>query len=482
MPVLTEGLVTTARSGFDGSASFDRYKEITTYAWRQVTGEEGGTGGAVVLTGANTPRPSFTTEPLHYTDDELTYIFELVVTDQDNDVSEPDRVTYTVIPPLNAKPFAKGGSLYRKVSSGATVTLDGSESYDSDGHIVSYEWHRVTGLDGGTGGEVSLTGENTEVASFTAETLEIDDPDLTYVFYLRVTDNGGRTGIFTVVITVTAPNTAPVANAGQDRTVDSGAKVTLDGSASSDHEGDIATYTWTWATGDRAGTGNKVTLTGADTASPSFTAQTLTSNDADVTYVLDLVVTDDDGDSSDADSVTVTVSAPPNAAPVANSGPDQIIVAGATVTLDGSGSRDDDGRIVSYLWELNYSIPERTVTLSDPTAVNPTFTTDKLDIGVEPEWYSFNLTVTDDDGATGTSADEILVKVNPNRPPVADAGSDMTVASGAIVTLDGSASLDHDGEIATYRWQRATGNRWRNCSVRCEYGNPEFHGRYTCRG
>ena len=48
--------------------------------------------------------------------------------------------------------------------------------------------------------------------------------------------------------------------------------------------------------------------------------------------------------------------APANKPPVADAGPDQTVVSGATVTLDGSGSDDPDGSIKSYESVLNISV------------------------------------------------------------------------------------------------------------------------------
>jgi hypothetical protein len=62
---------------------------------------------------------------------------------------------------------------------------------------------------------------------------------------------------------------------------------------------------------------------------------------------------------------------PANTIPVANSGPDQTVDAGVTVTLDGSGSSDADGTIAGYTWTQTAGTP--TVTLSSRTVAQPTF-------------------------------------------------------------------------------------------------------------
>lgn len=96
-----------------------------------------------------------------------------------------------------------------------------------------------------------------------------------------------------------AANIAPTADAGADVTVESGSNVTLSANASSDSDGQIASYNW-YQTGS-SGT-EQVTLSGADTASPSFTATVLT----ETTFTFTLDVTDNDGATS-TDTITITV-------------------------------------------------------------------------------------------------------------------------------------------------------------------------------
>jgi hypothetical protein len=88
----------------------------------------------------------------------------------------------------------------------------------------------------------------------------------------------------------------PHADAGTDKSVAPGANVTLDGSASSDADGLPLTYSWTQTGGDA------VTLTGADSARPTFTAPAAT----EVT-MLEFQLTVSDGAASDIDTVVVLV-------------------------------------------------------------------------------------------------------------------------------------------------------------------------------
>ena len=140
-----------------------------------------------------------------------------------------------------------------------------------------------------------------------------------------------------------------------------------------------------------------------------------------------------------------------NIPPTANAGPDQTVEEGGTVTLDGSNSTDPDDGIASYLWTQTAGTP---VTLSDPTAVKPTFTSPN--VGSDGESLTFQLTVTDNGGLQDT--DTCIVNVTwENNPPTADVGHDQTVDEGVIVTLDGSNSSDPDDSIASYLWEQTGG-------------------------
>lgn len=102
-------------------------------------------------------------------------------------------------------------------------------------------------------------------------------------------------------------NEAPEANAGPDQTVASAASVTLDGSGSSDPDaGQTLTYAWTQIAGPA------VTLSDATAVSPGFTAPALATDDPDITLTFSLIVTDNLGLASAADTVTIIVSSAPS--------------------------------------------------------------------------------------------------------------------------------------------------------------------------
>ena len=374
----------------DGSGSSDSDGEIESYAWTLTTSND-----AVTLSGEDTATASFTAPDV---DADTELVFRLTVTDNDG-ATATDEVTITVTDNSpgggeNAAPTANAGQ-DQEVDEGDEVTLAGSGS-DSDGTIASYAWALTT-----TNDDVKLSGADTATASFTAPEV---DADTALVFRLTVTDNDGDTATDDVTITVTdtssggGENAAPTANAGDDQKVDEGDEVTLAGSGS-DSDGTIASYAWALTT-----TNDDVTLSGADTATASFTAPDV---DADTDLVFRLTVTDDDGATA-TDDVTITVTdtssgGGENAAPTANAGQDQEVDEGDEVTLAGSGS-DSDGTIASYEW--THTTSNDGVELSGADTATASFTAPEVDQETE---LAFRLTVTDNEGATGTSDTYVTV-------------------------------------------------------------------------
>ena len=159
-----------------------------------------------------------------------------------------------------------------------------------------------------------------------------------------------------------------------------------------------------------------------------------------------LIVNDGDANSA-PDTVTIDVTLA-NRAPTANAGPDQNVETGATVTLDGRGSSDPDGDILTYSWTQTLG---PSVTLSSTTTVSPTFTAPD-----EAETLVFSLTVSD--GTVNSAPDTVIIGVAlANLPPTANAGQDQDVETGATVTLDGSGSTDPDDDPLTYAWAQTAG-------------------------
>ena len=287
-------------------------------------------------------------------------------------------------PSCNTAPVANAGADLN-VNTGVNVSLNGGASSDPNGDSLNYAWVETSSAG------VTLTNANTATPSFTAPATA-----MTLTFQLTVSDNAGATATDTVNVTVNAPpagNSSPISDAGADQSVNTGVNVSLNGANSRDPDGDPITYAWaeTSASG--------ITLSNANTATPSFTAPSSAT-----TVTLQLTVTDNKG-AAGTDTVDVVVSTPPagNATPLANAGPDQSVNVGASVNLNGANSSDPDGDPITYAWS---EMTTTGVTLNYANTATPTFTAPTTATTV-----TLRLTATDNKGAAGTDTVTIAVNV-----------------------------------------------------------------------
>jgi MYXO-CTERM domain-containing protein len=174
-------------------------------------------------------------------------------------------------------------------------------------------------------------------------------------------------------------NGGAVASAGAAQRVAERSMVTLDGTGSAaENPGAVLTYAWT-QTG-----GPGVTLTGANTPAPTFTAPEVT---AETVLTFELAVSDGTSNATASTEVTVV---DVNRAPLAEAGTSRTVDENTLVTLDGSASSDPDpGSTLTYAWEL---ISEGEVTLSATDAAVVTFTAPDLAATSD---LVFRLTVSD---------------------------------------------------------------------------------------
>jgi formylglycine-generating enzyme required for sulfatase activity len=377
------------RVQLDGSGSSDPDSDPLTYSW---------SSPGILFSGRTSSRPSFTASATG------RYRITLTVSDG-NTTSLSDEVVITVVA-ANGQPVARAGS-DQTVEVGQAVQLDGSGSTDPDSDPLTYSWSSPG---------ILFSSRTSSRPSFTTSAAG------TYRITLTVSDGNATSLSDEVVITVVAANGQPVARAGSDQTVEVGQAVQLDGSGSSDSDGDPVTYSW-----DSPG----IQLSLRSSVRPTFTVA------AAGVYRITLTV-HDGNTASLSDEVVITVVAA-NGQPVARAGLDQTVEVGQRVQLAGTGSSDPDGDPLTYSW----SSPG--ILFSSRTSSRPSFTASSTG--------RYRITLTVSDGNTTSLSDEVVITVvAANGQPVARAGSDQTVEVGQSVQLDGSGSSDSDGDPVTYSW------------------------------
>ena len=321
-----------------------------------------------------------------------------------------------VIANMMAVPPVANAGADQSVMTGTLVKLNGSASSADLGRSLTYAWNLTTKP---AGSSAVLTSPTFASPTFTPEVAG------NYVVSLIVNDGTTNSSADVVSITASAVNAAPVANPGVAQSVTSGTLVTLNGSASSDANGDALTYAWMLTTKPA---GSVASLTGSSSAVSTFTA------DLAGTYVASLMV-NDGAVNSPPKTVTVTATAPSvtqtNSAPVANVGTRSVIqvVAGRTFNLDGtvvpsvvsymtingqqvpvvrtyvhlsgSTSSDADGDPLTYSWSVSASHVGSSASFSSTTTAQTILTIGGLD--------SYEVSLVVNDGKVNSAAATLMV-------------------------------------------------------------------------
>lgn len=440
-----------------------------------------------------------------------TYNFMLTVTDAAG-LFDRDTVRIVVTNPNpNQLPQANAGPDVTIEYPASTYTLNGTNSSDNDGVIVSYQWAKIAGPT-----SFAISGATTATPQLSLLRKGIYEMELT------VTDNEGGVSKDRVFITVVNlnPNLAPVANAGTDQVLTLPTNTaTLNGSGSTDADGSIVQYQWRQIEGPAAAS-----------IANAGNVQTGISNLMQGSYRFELKVTDDSA-AVGLDTIRVMVNAPPpvitkqikvnlfgGSNPQTTEGWNNWNVGGSKVSNRLSGALNyADGTVSTVTANLSYSeavsdngasfggtmCPPAVLRYTSYATISRTLTINGLVAGktYSLEFYAsrnntgnstrftingVSQTVVTDNNKINkvvfnnltTSTGSIVVTVarvntysylngfmlsettavTGNVAPVANAGADVSIAlPNNAVNLNASASYDQDGSIVAFAWSKISG-------------------------
>lgn len=231
----------------DGTASYDPLGGSLTYEWRIDSRPANST---TVLSAPASVNPSFTPDVVG------RYTVRLVVRNGDGEASDPSWMTVSAGTP----PIAEPGADQSGIAVGSQVTLDGSGSSAPDGNLpLSFSWEIAARPSNST---ATLTGASSAQARF------IPDARGIYTIRLTVTNSIGLSSVPRT--TTVSVGHQPVADAGGNRTVNMGTRVTLDASRSWSPDAAMP-LTFAWEFRSRPG-GSSASLQDSTTAQTSFMA------------------------------------------------------------------------------------------------------------------------------------------------------------------------------------------------------------------
>lgn len=323
---------------------------------------------------------------------------------------------------------------------GEEILLDGSGSYDPQNEPLTFKWNSLNGGD--------LSNPNSDMVLFST-----DEPG-SYTVTLEVTDTSMHVSPLDFVTVTFEEGSEPViVIAPFDSLIEVNQIVTIDAGQSFDPDSHAIFFNWQTLNGGVVDPTNQ----------PITTFQSSQSG----FFAVFLNVKDEFGLFSNR-VLNFTVGSPPvNELPVA------CLIDSTKTTaisepalLDGSCSSDSNGLPLTYSW----------VALDGGT-VNPANTVQTEFTANEASTYTVSLIV--DNGIHSSAPALALVTVLPNQLPIANAGSDQTLRVGETAILDGSQSMDPEGETLTFLWTPLNGGTITNPTSPAPTFSANIPGIYT---
>ncbi|MDH5545058.1 MAG: PKD domain-containing protein [Gammaproteobacteria bacterium] len=323
-------------------------------------------------------------------------IFEVTLVVNDGNEDSLPALTSVVVG-SNLSPIAHAGGPYTGFAQ-QNIAFDGSQSSDQDGDALSYLWDFGDGSNG--------------FGIFPSHTYAAPG---NYIVTLVVHDGFDTSAPATASVSV--ENQAPVAVI--DAPSRGAANIPIHFSASSSHDPDLQTLTYSWDFGD----GQSLSL---ENPSHEFSSTGL--------FTVTLTVSD----GALTDSVQHQIEIVTNTQPVADPGGPYQEYVGNSITFDGSGSFDADGDALTYVWGFGDG--------NSANGIAPTHT--------YANKGSYNLSLLVNDGLSDSQIANTTVTV-PNRAPTAKITSQVgdKIDLGLFAIFSGTSSFDPDGDSLSYSWK-----------------------------
>jgi len=338
------------------------------------------------------------------------------------------RSTAAISVKINRPPVAVAGE-NRRVCTGDVVVLDGSKSYDPEGGVLKYAWS----FGDGSGADIVNPTKTYQKGG-------------TYPVALTVKDDSGLANDTASAQIAVRVDQGPVAHAPATMLACARTETAFDGSASTDIDGVVNSYTWDFGDGGVGG-GEK----------PSHIY------DKPGNYRAFLRIEGEKIGICDPSS-TAEIAVRVIAGPVAAIKAPAALPLGDVAAFDGSGSSTESGRITGWHWDFG-----------DGTAADGAKTEHRYE---RPGTYQVALTLASDSEAPACRQVSARHVVTVNAPPVADAGKDRSVAIAEEAVFDASASHDADGAISAYHWDFGDGDKADGIHATHRYRKP---GTYDAR-